>query len=946
MALYHSSYTDRYGHTYNVADGDINYSNFIAKTGVSVITADNESDSDVITIVGEPTISSFADATYTGGDSKVLLLWNKNIVMGATDNDTRFGLTAGGAEQIYFINCRITFYSQDNSDKANIFNSNANGVDLTGTPDRESHSDIGLINCTIVCMSNRRIEEGQGGGTSTLGLGDFTHSTLTTGVQNPDRIVVSPANQGILDNFLIDWNFADNNSITGFLYFMITLNAQPASTKGLGLTRNTLRFNAANIFIDAGYNVNNASVFGDVDGRATAHAIVSTNGCPTFISPSTELREDGNIGHINSGTSRLIVSQGYQPVAYKTGLLDPDEASDQVRYRFTTNVRYNNNGTNITIGNTSLVNTVQTFTTDSDGIPTADGTYNWRNGTALTSGDTVETFEIPVVVAVKVGSSSNTYESDYTYFSTSLESFSLFGTYSESLSFNGSDDATEAFNADGSVDFINQNIVDSADAHMAKYSRDIDNITDAVGTQVAITLSEFYAGYKLAIYEGSLDISDIVEPDADGVWDITGETVNKLHVDPSSILAGDDQFTTGFAINDTGSSDTLIVLGNSLTSGTSTISRAIVTAFDAEDTTISADITTNNFSNVRLSSSNPAFKDCEPKGQLVIATGTSDRNITFDNCELGGLQISTSGTGEVLVNGAQSDDFESITSSITFPAASYTIELADGLSSDNLVVYRGDTVETLASGGVLSNVLSTDVVDIIYTEIGKTDYFLRVGPVSAEDTTYSVSTTNESLPSLTVTVADYFDAPEVTSDKLVIDVTDDLSSSAQVNASVMNLVKETDEYREILHIAGQADIIFSKGDLSSASCARDYVTFLSTSPQSIGFVEDRDLGEVSSSELNPSTSTELADGNFVDIGVTILDPSAFDPGITASQISAATDIITGNVDGNTLPLKNALGWLVSTGDSSDVTATGGSLVGIAPKSEDFDKDNNDFGDVL
>ena len=51
------------------------------------------------------------------------------------------------------------------------------------------------------------------------------------------------------------------------------------------------------------------------------------------------------------------------------------------------------------------------------------------------------------------------------------------------------------------------------------------------------------------------------------------------------------------------------------------------------------------------------------------------------------------------------------------------------------------------------------------------------------------------------------------------------------------------------------------------------------------------LTSTSRAELAPTGS-----GNFVDVGVTILAPAAFDPGITGGQINDAANRINANTD--------------------------------------------------
>ena len=928
MALYHSSYTDRYGHTYNRSDGDINYTGFIAKSGVSVVTADNEADTDQITVLGDQTITSFADATYTGGDSKVMVLWDKKIVMGASTQDERVGIRAVEGEQIYLINCRIEYHSQDNDDKSDLFNSNSQDVEPTETPDRETDSDIGLINCTMVNFSNQRIEAGQGGGTPRFNIGEFTHSTFNLAVNNPDRMNLNAGNQVILDNLTIDWNLAGNNSFEGFLYAILVLATNPNSANNLTLIKNGIRINSADIFLGAGYSVQSATVHPSApDGSAVLNAIISGSACGTFLSPSVEFREDGNIAWINTGVGRLITSQGYQPQAYTTGLLET--GSDQIRYRFTTDVSYTSNGTNATI--TTATASEKLYTTDSDGIATAEGTFNWRNGVALSNGDTVETFEIPVAVAVDTAQ----YTHDNTFFNTSLETFSLFGTFSESLTFNGSDDATEAFNSDGSVDFITQTIVDSADTHMAKYSRTIADILSAVGTTTDVTLQEYYAGYKLAIYQGSLGVDDVVDPDGDGVWDITGETVNKLRVETASIVAADDEYATGFAINSTG--DTLLVQAQALVAGTSTISRVVCSAFNTKDTTISVDITTDDWSNIKLDASDDAFTGCEPKGTLTLAL-TQDEDITFDDCTLGGLALVTTGDFTLTVRGAVESDFESVTKdaggTITYvlPAATITIESASGVAGQFAVRRTTNTptttvTETATTSSAISQEFANDDDNdyLIYwkrentSSVGYSYTITAFNPTDyTNDTT--ITLTDTAIATVLFSTSEYTGASfTVASDDtgILISLTDATAIGTNLTGArtqgFLIGVTETDTYRDVMAAQEKTADMINPGFNSTS--VDDDVRFDAEDGST-----QQNLIAISGID---SAQIESLTGTAIPAVIIFSNPA----GATIDDIEAGAERALNNNE-KVNNIENGAGYLVSE-DSS-----------ILPKGDDYDADTD------
>ena len=958
MALYHSSFTDRYGHTFQQTDGDVNLTAFLALTGVSQDTTEDDTYNN-ITITGEHNLTSLDSDTYTNsgstGDSKVLVIWNKRIIHGDIDGSAgNSAVAVSGGHQLYLINCTVEFYSQGGTSPLRF--SQTNSIGETSTPDRTSQGEVAFINCRLINNANNNRQLGSGGNSVSITCGELTHSTFFMGRNNADRTFLKPQRQSKLNNFSLDWSFSTDNSTAGFLYTITELGSNPLEGNDIILINNGFRINPSNLFL-RGYTVQAPSVHSQNNNADTNPTLLScsNNGTPTMISPNVDFRDQGAIQFINQGADevpKVITSQGYEPVAYTTGLLDT--GSPFVRYRFTTNVAYTANGDNVTISEGASTSE-QSYTTNSDGIAEVDGTWNWRNGDALTTGDEVEVFEIPVCISEKTAGATgnNVFTHDNTYLETSLETYSLFGTHTEERTFNGSSDATEVFNADGSVPFIEQSIVDTLDPHMDKYTRNLTNLSNNTGFDTDITMQEFYACAKYGIYDGEIPFDQHPSIDSNNDWDISSNTYQNIKIETTAFAAGDTTLIAStFA---TTGSNTFVVAGQAFKNG-GTIRRVEVNRMDLQSTTLEADVTAASFINIKLGNTDESSvaKDCYVAGIMTVVTGDVDRDIHFDNCTLGDLEITSTGTGTVTVYGAVANDFttDGIGDNIEFPLAAYTISLPDGASGGLLSVYNGTSTTplTLSTGNVLNNVAANSTIHVVYTELGKTDFYQKIAEgLSPTTQTITVTNTNEASPALTETVATYFDSIAIVSSKLEIDVIEDLASSAQVNAALMSLVKAKETYNLMIKTAETAQLIFSKGDLSSASCARDYISFVSDNPQSIGFVEDRDLSIVSNSDLTPSEDVSIVGGGTVTIAVTILSPSAFDPGITASQIQAAQEIITSNVDGNTLPLKNAIGWLVSNGDQSDVDVEGGSLIGIAPKVGDYDKSHENvdqYGDLL
>ena len=277
-------------------------------------------------------------------------------------------------------------------------------------------------------------------------------------------------------------------------------------------------------------------------------------------------------------------------------------------------------------------------------------------------------------------------------------------------------------------------------------------------------------------------------------------------------------------------------------------------------------------------------------------TGTSSLTVT-DRSNLGGLTLDVP-TGVTLnITGASASDFAAITG-----AGTVNFLLAYPIVNDRtaglLTVFRDGVVEAVTTS--VPNIQPNQVIDVVYTEAGRTDFLQRINTGAApEPTTITVMNAPNAAPTATISAGIF--VPQVPVGGVMnINVTESITDGGEVNFALQNQVKATLNYNTLLQQAQQADIVISDGATSGGAADSDHIQLTASVPVNVAFIRDFSENADSQSLAGPLTSgTFTPQGGSpttIMVGVTLNAPAGFDPAITGGQINSAVESINNNTD--------------------------------------------------
>ena len=289
-----------------------------------------------------------------------------------------------------------------------------------------------------------------------------------------------------------------------------------------------------------------------------------------------------------------------------------------------------------------------------------------------------------------------------------------------------------------------------------------------------------------------------------------------------------------------------------------------------------------------------------------IFTGTytetvADQELTVVNSDdVAGLTLATSGAGSLIVFRAAAADFAGVSGDVTFAG---TVTVVPLLAADDglLSVFVNDVLQ---AEGVLSfaNPAIGTNIDVVYTQPGRTDFVERL--------TVDAATGNQNIVVVNgLSAYPGFGADNSNLDGIftiltpvagVVDIAVAIenTSEGQINAALQEQVKGTANYNLLLQQVRVPELIGSDGINSTAFATGANITFVSISPFTIGYVRETSTDQaLLTRTLEGAFTPTGGEPTTIDVGVTILPPSAFDPAITQSQLDAvAADLLEDNVD--------------------------------------------------
>ena len=403
--------------------------------------------------------------------------------------------------------------------------------------------------------------------------------------------------------------------------------------------------------------------------------------------------------------------------------------------------------------------------------------------------------------------------------------------------------------------------------------------------------------------------------------------------------------------------------------------QAITIGVNVTDMTLSAtgtiDVGTGNtFSNATLTSaatsSNgggfinfPTTLDGSITFNGIVGFGTNTSITVTDNSNLSGLTLNIPTGVTVSVLGAASTDFAAITGAGTFVSiVNYAISntRTAGLQS----VYRNGTLETLTDPTIIPNIQPNDVIDVVYSETGRSDFLQRVN-AGAAPTPTTITVINAPTPFPTSSPATGLLAPQVpapftfsggpldgqTLTVMQINITEAAVSETEVNTALQQQVKATANYNALIQMTQLVDLISSDGAASTGAMDGDHVLFTASIPVICGYVRPAGTDQSSQALAGPTITGDFTpDGGGasteITIGVVMSNIAAFDPAVTGGQINDAVTAVNGHTTAEIVTVEdianktsNGVGYLVSNGDATTPAVTTGRLGGIKPKNADY-----------
>ena len=277
-------------------------------------------------------------------------------------------------------------------------------------------------------------------------------------------------------------------------------------------------------------------------------------------------------------------------------------------------------------------------------------------------------------------------------------------------------------------------------------------------------------------------------------------------------------------------------------------------------------------------------------------SGTSSLTVT-DRSNLGGLTLNVP-TGVTLnVTGASASDFAAVTGSGT---VNYLLAypIVNDRTAGLLTVFRDGVVEAVTTS--VPNIQPNQVIDVVYTEAGRTDFLQRINTgATPEPTTITVMNAPNAAPTATISAGIFVPQAPV-GGVMNINVTESITDGGEVNFALQNQVKATLNYNTLLQQAQQVDIVISDGATSGGAADSDHIQLTASVPVNVAFIRDFSENADSQSLAGPLTSgTFTPQGGSpttIMVGVTLNAPAGFDPAITGGQINSAVESINNNTD--------------------------------------------------
>ena len=336
----------------------------------------------------------------------------------------------------------------------------------------------------------------------------------------------------------------------------------------------------------------------------------------------------------------------------------------------------------------------------------------------------------------------------------------------------------------------------------------------------------------------------------------------------------------------------------------------------------------------------------------VAGFGSNTSITVTDNTNLGGLTLNIPTGVTVSVLGAASTDFAAITGGGTFVSiVNYAItnSRTDGLQS----VYRNGTLEVLTDPAVIPGIQPNDVIDVVYTETGRSDFLQRVnaGPAPTPQT---INVTNAPTPYPTSSPADGLLVPEAPGSftfpdgplagqsmiVMQIDITEAAVSETEVNTALQEQVKATARYNALIQMTQLVDIISSDGAASTGAMDGDHALFTAEIPVICGYVRPTGTDQSSQALAGPTIAGSFTpDGSSssteISIGVVMSNIAAFDPAVTGGQISDAITDINGHTTAEVMTVDDKIDDVLE--DTADMQPKVNSmrtnkLLGLKPQS--------------
>ena len=302
-----------------------------------------------------------------------------------------------------------------------------------------------------------------------------------------------------------------------------------------------------------------------------------------------------------------------------------------------------------------------------------------------------------------------------------------------------------------------------------------------------------------------------------------------------------------------------------------------------------------------------------------------------DNSNLGGLTLNVQSGVTLTINGATAADFAAITGTgtVLFPL-NFPIE--NDRTAGLRTIYRNGT-EFVTTGDMVPNIQPNEVIVVVYTEAGRTDFFQRiVTGASPQPTTITI--TNSATP--------FSDADPIAGNlqpqtpvqrthlgetRWVMDIltTRNIVSQAQVSADLQAQVKGTSQYNRLIQRTETTELVGSDGATSVANADENHVQFISVVPITVAYIRPLNNSNDPQVFAGPLTAGQFTptggSASPLNVGVTMASISNFDPAITAGQVEGIAEMVIADATVNTTALTTAISTNTTAVNDHTTTAT-------------------------